>query len=129
MENVTWKRLILALTLVCVVVAEPVLAACNNAGCYGETLRRVSIAQDGKIWFVTETPENLDNLVPVDGCVLQNTWAGGAVPALYIPRDHPEYEHKYSMLLMAYTTGASIGFNMIKDPATGWCALGNLYVD
>jgi len=118
----------LVLGLIWAGVAEPVLATCGSGGCWSETVDEIRIAQDGKIWFLITTPATLTEVDTVESCELKTIYSGGHQPALFIPRDHPEYEHKYSMLMLAYTTGASIGFNMEIDPATGWCALGRIYV-
>ena len=120
--------LLLALTLGLAGLAEPLLADCNGGGCYFEYLKQILINADGKIWFVTTTSANLTALQLADGCQLRTVWTGSPEPALYIRPDDPEYDQKYTMLLTAFTTGKSIGFAPVKDPATGWCSLDYLYI-
>ncbi len=102
--------------------------ACNTGGCWGAAVTLLKINPDGKIWFTVKNSAALNNLVPSDGCVLQQIWTGQAEPSLYIRVDDPQADEKYTMLLTAFTTGTSVGFAPVKDPATGWCSLNSLYL-
>lgn len=117
-----------ALAAILLIASTPVSAACGPGGCWNATIDFIRIDVDGKIWFVVEDSASLNDLIPADGCTVGVMWTGEAEPALYIRKDDPEADEKYTMLLTAFLTDTPVGFSPIKDPATGTCALGYLYV-
>lgn len=118
-----WIVIALGLAL----AASPIMATvCNTGACRDGLVQWIKVASDGQIWFVVDNADQLENLVPADGCNVSNVWTGafgGAQRALYIRNDDPERDEKYTMLLTAFTTGAKVGFAPIKDPASTRCAL------
>ncbi len=110
--------------------AEVYATLCNEVGCFGAKVRLVRVDSNQRIWFVVNDSSVLQNLNPVDGCILKNIWTGQAEPALYIRPDDPNRDEKYTMLLKAFATGTNIviGFGPVLDPATGWCSLSSLDV-
>lgn len=128
-RNSRWIALSTLLVLASGLVASPVLATgCNTAGCYSATVEFLRIRTDGKIWFGVNNSDELNKLIPEDCVVKAQFYAGSAQPALYIAAEDPLRDQKYAMLLSAFhsTTGVIVGFLPERDPATGWCAVGQL---
>ena len=100
-------------------IALPALAGpgCIDDSCWQMTIPFFRVNSKGDIFFVPEPNAALKNLTPSTGCKVKETNRGGwTVKALKIPKNDPERDLKYSLLLLAVQSGQIAGITLTPPP-------------